>query len=78
MKMMEFERCKENIELFKLIELASAGNKKAKWEIVWKFKNLIRQVSKINGKVCMECQYYVEDAVFNSIEKFETLKIKKN
>lgn len=77
MKRVESKICKEDIELFKLIELANAGNKKAKWEIVWKFNNLIRKVSKINGKVCIECQYYVENAVFSSIEKFETLKRKK-
>lgn len=70
--------CKEDIELFNLIELAKAGDKKAKWMIVWKFTDLIKKVSTINGKLSVECQDYVENAIFNSIQKFETLrKIKK-
>lgn len=68
----------ENIDLFKLIDLATNGNKKAKWEIIWKFQDLINKVSSINGIFDEECQEYVEKALFKSIEKFQTLKnIKK-
>ena len=68
----------EDIELFKLIDLATNGNRKAKWEVIWKFNNLIISNSKINGKYSEECQEYIEMAIFKNIEKFETLKeIKK-
>lgn len=69
---------KEDIELFKLIDFATNGNKQAKWEIIWKFDNLIRSSSIVNGKFDEECQEYIESAIFKSIEKFNTLrKIKK-
>lgn len=51
---------KEDIELFKLIDLASNGNKKAKWEIVWKFDSLIKSSSLVNGKFDEQRQYAVE------------------
>lgn len=68
----------EDMELFKLIDLATNGNTNAKWEIILKFNDLIVNTSTINRQYNEDCHYYVETAVFNSIEKFTTLrKIKK-
>lgn len=68
----------KDLELFKLILLANDGNVGAKWKIVWRFNELIEKKSKINTKYSEECQEYIEKSVFNSIDKFETLrKIKK-
>lgn len=69
---------KEDIELFKLIDLASNGNKKAKWEIVWKFDSLIKSSSLVNGKFDEQCQEYIVEAIFKSVEKFNTLEKIKN
>lgn len=69
----------DDIKLFKLIVLATNGNQKAKWEIIWKFDRLIRTASKINGKYNEECQDYVEMIILRSIEKFKTLEnMRKN
>lgn len=69
---------KEDVELFELILLADSGDEKNKWKLVWKFNDLIVKKAKINGRFNEECQEYIENALFNSIDKFKTLeKIKK-
>lgn len=76
--MIEMKINSEDLKLFKLIDLATNGNIKAKWEIIWKFDNLIKSSSIINGRFNEECQEYIEKAIFKNIEKFSGLKkIKK-
>ena len=48
--MIEMKINNEDLKLFKLIDLATNGNIKAKWEIIWKFDNLIKSSSIINGR----------------------------
>lgn len=68
------EISKEDLKLFNLIDLATSGDEKAKWEIIWTYNELILNKSKINGIYSQECQEYIEIAVFKSIEKFNTLR----
>ena len=65
---------KEDKELFKLIELATNGDTNAKWKIVVRFQGLIINNSMIKGIQDDDCYEYVENAVFKSIEKFNTLR----
>ena len=76
---------KEDQELFDLIYKALNGSDDAKWQIVWNFNDLIINASTINMQPNVECQEYVENKVFKSIEKFKKLdeirnrkKFKKN
>ena len=67
-----------NKELFAIIERAVDGDVKAKFEILILFDPLIRNESYIKGKFNQDCKEYIEDKLFESIEKFRTLKeIKK-
>ena len=67
-----------NRELFEIIEKAVNGNVKSKFEILILFDPLIKNQSYIRGKVNQDCKEYIEDRLFESIEKFRTIKeIKK-
>ena len=51
---------------------------KAKFEILIIFEPLINSESYIKGVFSQECKDYIEDKVFEYIEKFKTIKeIKK-
>ena len=67
-----------NRELFEIIENAVNGNVKSKFEILILFDPLIKNQSYIRGKFNQDCKEYIEDRLFESIEKFRTIKeIKK-
>lgn len=67
-----------NRELFEIIEKAVNGDTKSKFEILILFDPLIRSKSYIKGNFSQECKDYIEDKVFDSIEKFKAIKeIKK-
>ena len=67
-----------NRELFEIIEKAVNGDTKSKFEILILFDPLIRSKSYIKGNFNQECKDYIEDKVFESIEKFKAIKeIKK-
>lgn len=67
-----------NNELFEIIEKAVNGDTKAKFEILILFEPLINSESYIRGKFNQECKDYIEDKLFESIEKFKAIKeIKK-
>ncbi len=67
-----------NNELFEIIEKAVNGDTKAKFEILILFEPLINSESYIKGKFNQECKDYIEDKLFESIEKFKAIKeIKK-
>lgn len=67
-----------NRELFEIIEKAVNGNVKSKFEILILFDPLIKNQSYIRGKFNQDCKEYIEDRLFESIEKFRTIKeIKK-
>ena len=67
-----------NKELFEIIEKAVNGNVKSKFEILILFDPLIKNQSYIRGKFNQDCKEYIEDRLFESIEKFRTIKeIKK-
>lgn len=67
-----------NKELFEVIKKAVDGEVKAKFEILILFDSLIKSESYIKGKFDQECKDYIEDRLFESIEKFRTIKeIKK-
>lgn len=62
-----------NEEFVKIIRKAVAGNTKEKFEIIMIFENLIKKESLINGKYSEDCRNYVEDKLFNAIEKFKKI-----
>ena len=62
---------KSNEELVMLIEKAVQGSSKEKFEIILLFENLINKKSRINGAFSQECKDYIEDKLFDSIEKFK-------
>ena len=67
-----------NRELYEIIEKAVNGNVKSKFEILILFDPLIKNQSYIRGKFNQDCKEYIEDRLFESIEKFRTIKeIKK-
>ena len=67
-----------NKELFEIIERAVNGDIKSKFEILIIFDPLIKNQSYIRGKFNQDCKEYIEDRLFESIEKFRTIKeIKK-
>lgn len=67
-----------NRELFEIIEKAVNGDIKAKFEIIIIFESLIKNKAYIKGKFNQECKDYIEDKVFEYIEKFKKIKeIKK-
>ena len=67
-----------NKELFEIIEKAVNGDVKSKFEILIIFDPLIKSESYIKGKFSQDCKDYIEDRLFESIEKFRTIKeIKK-
>lgn len=67
-----------NKELFEIIEKAVNGDVKSKFEILILFDPLIKSESYIKGKFNQDCKEYIEDRLFESIEKFRTIKeIKK-
>lgn len=73
---MKIER--NNKELFEIIEKAVNGDVKSKFEILILFDPLIKSESYIKGKFNQDCKDYIEDNLFESIEKFRTIKeIKK-
>ena len=64
--------------MFEVIEKAVNGDVKAKFEILIIFEPLINSESYIKGNFSQECKDYIEDKVFEYIEKFKTIKeIKK-
>ena len=67
-----------NRELFEVIEKAVDGDVKAKFEILIIFEPIINSESYIKGIFSQECKYYIEDKVFEYIEKFKTRKEIKN
>ena len=67
-----------NRELFEVIEKAVDGDVKAKFEILIKFEPIINSESYIKGIFSQECKDYIEDKVFEYIEKFKTIKEIKN
>ena len=67
-----------NRELFEIIERAVNGDIKSKFEILILFDPLIRNESYVNRKFSQDCKEYIEDRLFDSIEKFKKIKdIKK-
>ena len=67
-----------NREVFEIIENAVNGDVKSKFEILILFDPLIKSESYIKGKFNQDCKEYIEDRLFESIEKFRTIKeIKK-
>ena len=62
-----------NKELAEIIKGAVNGNKKAKFEIILIFQNLIKKESKINGKYSDECRAFIEDKLFDEIENFKKI-----
>ena len=65
-------------KLFDLLVLAKEGNTRATFEIILMFEKYINKQCYINGKFNQECKDYIEDKVFEYIEKFKTIKeIKK-
>ena len=62
-----------NKELAEIIRKAVSGNKKSKFEIILIFENLIRKEAKINGKYSEDCREFIEDKLFNEIEKFKKI-----
>ena len=63
-----------NRKLFEVIEKAVDGDVKAKFEILIIFEPLINSESYIKGIFSQECKDYIEDKVFEYIEKFKTIK----
>lgn len=63
-----------NRELFEIIEKAVKGDVKSKFEILILFEPLINSESYIKGNFSQECKDYIEDRVFDSIEKFKAIK----
>ena len=57
-----------NEEFAKIIRKAVAGN-----TIIILFENLIKKESLINGKYSEDCRNYVEEKLFNYIEKFKKI-----
>lgn len=67
-----------NKELFEIIERAVNGDIKSKFEILIIFDPLIKSESYIKGKFSQDCKDYIEDRLYESIEKFRAIKeIKK-
>ena len=64
---------KDNQELVLLIKKAVQGSSKAKFEIILMFENLINKKSRINGNYSQECRDYIEDKLFDAIEKFKKI-----
>lgn len=62
-----------NEEFAKIIRKAVAGNTKEKFEIIILFENLIKKESLINGKYSEDCRNYVEEKLFNYIEKLKKI-----
>lgn len=62
-----------NKELAEIIKKAVNGNKKAKFEIILIFENLIKKESRINGRYSEECRDFIEDKIFDEIEKFKKI-----
>lgn len=62
-----------NEEFAKIIRKAVVGNTKEKFEIIILFENLIKKESLINGKYSEDCRNYVEEKLFNYIEKFKKI-----
>ena len=69
---------RSNRELFEVIDKAVDGDVKAKFEILIIFEPLINSESYIKGIFSQECKDYIEDKVFEYIEKFKTIKEIKN
>ena len=67
-----------NRELIEVIEKAVDGDVKAKFEILIIFEPIINSESYIKGIFSQECKDYIEDKVFEYIEKFKTIKKIKN
>ena len=67
-----------NRGLFEIIEKAVNGDVKAKFEILIIFEPLINSESYIKEVFSQECKDYIEDKVFEYIEKFKTIKEIKN
>ena len=67
-----------NKELFEIIEKAVNGDIKAKFDIIIIFESLIKSKAYIKGNFNQECKDYIEDKVFEYIERFKKIKeIKK-
>lgn len=62
-----------NRELVKIIRKAVNGDKKSKFEIIVIFQNLIKKEARINGKYSDECRAFIEDKIFDEIEKFRKI-----
>lgn len=62
-----------NKELANIIRNAVSGNIKFKFQIIIIFENLIRKESKVNGKYLEECKDFIEDKLFDEIEKFKKI-----
>lgn len=59
-----------NKELAEKIRKAVAGDNKAKFELILIFENIINEKAKINGCFSQECKDFIEDKIFDYIEKF--------
>lgn len=62
-----------NKELVKIIRKAVKGDTKYKFEIILTFQNLIKKEARINGKFSDECRAFIEDKIFEEIEKFRKI-----
>lgn len=62
-----------NREFVKIIRKAVKGDKKSKFEIIVIFQNLIKTEASINGKYSDECRAFIEDKIFDEIEKFKKI-----
>ncbi|HBC85115.1 MAG TPA: hypothetical protein DCZ30_06980 [Clostridiales bacterium] len=62
-----------NREFVKIIRNAVKGDKKSKFEIILIFENLIKTEARINGEFCDECRAFIEDKIFDEIEKFRKI-----
>lgn len=62
-----------NKELVKIIRKAVKGDKKSKFEIILIFENLIKKEARINGQFSDECRAFIENKIFDEIEKFRKI-----
>lgn len=62
-----------NREFVKIIRKAVNGDKKSKFEIIVIFQNLIKTEARINGEFSNECRAFIEDKIFDEIEKFRKI-----
>lgn len=62
-----------NKELAGIIRKAVKGDTKSKFEIILIFENLIKKESRINGKYSEDCRDFIEDKLFDEIEKFKKI-----